>query len=306
MNNAPIGIFDSGLGGLTVAQQIREMLPHESLIYLGDTARCPYGPQDPRDVRRYVLEIGGYLVDRGVKMIVIACNTATAAGLALAQQVFEIPVIGVVEPGARAAVRATHTRRIGVIGTQGTVNSGAYSRAVRSIDAGVTVFSAATPLFVDIVEEGLLFEGARGTATADDRAISQVYIDPKFYELARDYLSPLKRSNIDTLILGCTHFPLLQTAIGQVMGSQVQLISSAEETADEVRATLDRSGTAAPVPAPGAAPTYEFVTTGSPRHFARLGSRIFGDALSQVQSLDVSQLESALTPERAHALADVI
>lgn len=289
MNTAPIGIFDSGLGGLTVAHEMRRMLPNESLIYLGDTARCPYGPRDPREVRRFVLEIGSYLVDQGIKMLVVACNTGTAAGLAAAQQAFDIPVIGVVEPGARAAVRATHSRRVGVIGTVGTVNSGAYSDAVRAIDAGVTVFSTATPLFVDIVEQGLMFDPS--PVANEGNGFHDVYLDPKFYEVARDYLTPLKQSDIDTLVLGCTHYPLLKTAIAQVMGHGVELVSSASETAEEVRATLGRSGDIA---GPDRTPTYRFITTGDAADFDRLGSRIFGAPLGDVAHLEVSALAASL------------
>jgi glutamate racemase len=231
MEPAAIGIFDSGLGGLTVAREITRQLPDEPLVYLGDTARCPYGPRDLEEVRRFVLEIGAWLESADVKLIVIACNTATAAGLALAQSVFSVPVIGVVEPGARAAVTATRNRRVGVIGTVGTVESGAYSRAVRALDTGVTVFSAATPRFVDIVEEGL----RRDVGPVEDLLAfsSDVFIRPSFYELARDYLDPLRRNDVDTLVLGCTHFPLLSAAISQVMGPRVSIISSAEETARE-------------------------------------------------------------------------
>lgn len=291
MNTAPIGIFDSGLGGLTVAHEMRRMLPNESLIYLGDTARCPYGPRDPREVRRFVLEIGSYLVDQGIKMLVVACNTGTAAGLAAAQRAFDIPVIGVVEPGARAAVRATHTRRVGVIGTVGTVNSGAYSDAVRAIDAGVTVFSTATPLFVDIVERGLMFDPS--PVANEGNGFHDVYLDPKFYEVARDYLTPLKQSDIDTLVLGCTHYPLLKTAIAQVMGGEVELVSSASETAEEVKATLERSGDIA-----GAdrKPEYRFITTGDPAAFDRLGSRIFGAPLGVVSHLELAELSASLSP----------
>ena len=290
MNTAPIGIFDSGLGGLTVAHEMRRMLPNESLIYLGDTARCPYGPRDPREVRRFVLEIGSYLVDAGVKMLVIACNTGTAAGLAAAQRAFDIPVIGVVEPGARAAVRATHSRRVGVIGTTGTINSGAYSSAVRAIDAGVTVFSTATPLFVDIVERGLLFDGS--PVAGDGAGFHDVYLDPKFYEVARDYLAPLRDSDIDTLVLGCTHYPLLKSAIAQVMGPDVDLVSSASETAAEVRETLERSGDIAGL---DRVASHRFITTGEPEEFSRLGSRVFGAELGLVEHLPVEQLESSLS-----------
>lgn len=284
MTSAPIGIFDSGLGGLTVAREIQAVLPGESLLYLGDTARCPYGPRDPAEVRRFVLEIGAWLERHDVKLIVIACNTATAAALELAQRVFSVPVIGVVEPGARAAVMATRNRHVGVIGTVGTVESGAYSRAVRALDAGVTVFSAATPRFVDIVEEGLRRDvGPMEGLLAD---ASEVFIRPSFYELARDYLDPLKRSRVDTLVLGCTHFPLLSAAIQQVMGAGVTLISSAEETAREVAETLARRGDAAS----GGGGEARFATTGDTSEFSRLGSRVFGAPLGMVEHVALDEL----------------
>jgi len=292
MESAPIGIFDSGLGGLTVAREVARALPNESLVYLGDTARCPYGPQDLDDVRRYVLEIGSWLERQPVKLIVIACNTATAAGLALAQKAFGVPVIGVVEPGARAAVMATLNRHVGVIGTVGTIESGAYSRAVRALDAGVTVFSAATPRFVDIVEEGLRRDSGRFEDLLAE--LSEVFIRPSFYEIARDYLDPLKRSGIDTLVLGCTHFPLLSAAIGQVMGARIQLISSAEETALEVAATLARRDQ---LVGEGAVADYRFATTGDAAEFERLGSLVFGHPLGAVESVSQSFLAELPTPE---------
>ncbi len=271
MEQAPIGIFDSGLGGLTVAREIARALPDESFVYFGDTARCPYGPRDLDEVRRFVLEIGTWLERRRVKLIVIACNTGTAAGLALAQQAFTVPVIGVVEPGARAAVMATLNRRVGVIATVGTVESGAYSTAIRGIDAGVTVFSAATPRFVDIVEEGLRRDA--GAVEGLLAEMTDVFVRPSFHEIARDYLDPLKRSGVDTLVLGCTHFPLLSAAIGQAMGPRVSLISSAEETAREVAETLGRREQLAE---PGSSAAYAFATTGDVAEFERLGSRVFG------------------------------
>ena len=283
--NAPIGVFDSGLGGLTVARAIAHELPHEQIVYLGDTARCPYGPKEPADVRTYVLEICSFFEKQGVKLIVIACNTATAAGLAVAQQVFSIPVIGVVEPGARAAVRATHNRKIGVIGTDGTIQSGIYSNAVRALDAGVTTYSVATPLFVEIVEEGLLFDSQSNPHV--DAETSDVYIRPQFYSIARGYLKPLKASGVDTLVLGCTHFPLLSTAIGQVMGSDVSLISSADEMADEVASTLERRGDASTM----GFPQHKFFTTGDVEDFRKLGSRVFGKQINDVTHLSVTELE---------------
>jgi glutamate racemase len=287
VNTLPIGIFDSGLGGLTVAGEIMRMLPQESVIYLGDTARCPYGPRTPAEVRSFVLQIGTWLVRQQVKLIVIACNTATAAGLALAQKTFDIPVIGVIEPGARAAVKATANRTVGVIGTVGTIRSGAYSDAVRALDAGVTVYSAAAPRFVDIVEQGLRM----GSGTLEDwlSEMTGVFIRPSFYEMARDYLDPLKRSGIDTLVLGCTHFPLLAPAIQQVVGPKVRLISSAEETAREVADTLRFRGHCAPE---GSTPSETYVTTGDAAEFTGLGARVLGKPIPTAQHLPIAELEA--------------
>lgn len=292
MRELPIGIFDSGLGGLTVAGEIMRVLPDEGIIYVGDTVRCPYGPREPSEVREFVLEIGQWLTGQRVKLMVIACNTATAAGLALAQSVFKVPVIGVVEPGARAAVKSTVNRRVGVIGTEGTVNSGAYSNAVRALDAGVTVFSAATPRFVDVVEQGLRL----GDGTLEEwlAETSDVYIRPSFYEMARDYLDPLKRSGVDTLVLGCTHFPLLAAPIQQVMGPKVRLISSAEETAREVVETLTARGHLA---GPGRRRTERFVTTGDAEEFGGLGARVLGQPVPSAEHVAVSEFESLLTDE---------
>lgn len=297
MRSLPIGVFDSGLGGLTVVRELVRALPEEPVVYLGDTARCPYGPRGRSEVREFVLQIGAWLSARPVKLIVVACNTATAAGLALAQQAFDVPVVGVVEPGARAAVMATVNRRVGVIGTVGTVDSGAYSRAVRALDAGVTVFSAAAPRFVDFVEAGL-----RMDESPLEEWISQtadVFIRPSFYEMARDYLDPLKRAGIDTLVLGCTHFPLLSAAIQQVVGPNVRLISSAEETAREIAETLAARGHLAV----GERPVWEFFTTGDATEFERLGSRVLGSDTGRVDSVSLDALTVLLGPGLRDTLA---
>jgi glutamate racemase len=287
MNDLPIGVFDSGLGGLTVAGEMMRTLPRESVLYVGDTARCPYGPRPQAEVREFVLQIGAWLARKRVKMLVIACNTGTAAGLAAAQQAFDVPVIGVVEPGARAAVKATRNRKVGVIATTGTVDSGAYSDAVRALDAGVTVFSVAAPKFVDIVEQGLHM----GPGSLEDlfAESSDVFVRPSFYEIARDYLDPLKRNGVDTLVLGCTHFPLLAPAIGQVMGPKVRIISSAAETAREVAATLAARCESADA---GNVARHRFVTTGDAEEFARLGSRVLGTAIRAAQHVDLKELEA--------------
>lgn len=280
---APIGVFDSGFGGLTVAREIAKALPQESLIYVGDSARCPYGPRDLSEVDGFVQQIGAWLVAQGVKMIVIACNTATAAGLAHAQRTFPVPIIGVVEPGARAAVHATHNRRVGVIATKGTIDSGAYAKAIRHIDAGITVFSTATPRFVEIAERGIRM--AEGPVEDYTSLASKVYIRPAFQEIAKEYLEPLRRCEIDTLVLGCTHYPLLKALIGAVVGRDVTLISSAKEAARDVREILDRKRALTPE---GTVPVRRFYTTGNDiDEFRSFGGRVFRQPLESVEHLDL-------------------
>lgn len=280
---APVGVFDSGFGGLTVAREIAKALPQESLIYVGDSARCPYGPRDLSEVDGFVQQIGAWLVAQSVKMIVIACNTATAAGLAHAQRTFPVPVIGVVEPGARAAVHATRNRRVGVIATKGTIDSGAYAKAIRHIDAGITVFSTATPRFVEIAERGIRM--AEGPVEDYTSLASKVYIRPAFQEIAKEYLEPLRRCEIDTLVLGCTHYPLLKALIGAVVGRDVTLISSAKEAARDVREILDRKRALAPE---GTVPVRRFYTTGNDiDEFRSFGGRVFRQPLESVEHLDL-------------------
>lgn len=280
---APIGVFDSGFGGLTVAREIAKALPQESLIYVGDSARCPYGPRDLSEVDGFVQQIGAWLVAQGVKMIVIACNTATAAGLAHAQRTFPVPIIGVVEPGARAAVHATRNRRVGVIATKGTIDSGAYAKAIRHIDAGITVFSTATPRFVEIAERGIRM--AEGPVEDYTSLASKVYIRPAFQEIAKEYLEPLRRCEIDTLVLGCTHYPLLKALIGAVVGRDVTLISSAKEAARDAREILDRKRALAPE---GTVPVRRFCTTGNDiDEFRSFGGRVFRQPLESVEHLDL-------------------
>lgn len=281
-----IGIFDSGVGGLTVARSIASRLPHESMVYMGDTARCPYGPRDPSEVCEFVREICAWLETRTVKLIVIACNTATAAGLTLAQREFDVPVLGVIGPGARAAVHVTRSRRVGVIGTVSTIESKAYPQAIRAIDAGIKVYSAATPRFVDIVERGLLIDdGASDDMLAD--ALS-AFDAPELKGVANEYLTPLKRRDIDTLVLGCTHFPLIAPLIGEVMGSGTQLISSADETACDVFETLARRGQLADATEE---PRYEMATTSEDvAEFTRLATLILGRSVSTASHVHAAEL----------------
>ncbi len=282
-NDSPIGVFDSGFGGLTVAREIAKKLPRESIMYLGDSARCPYGPRDLAEVDGFVQQIGAWLVSRGVKLMVIACNTATAAGLVHAQQTFPVPVIGVVEPGSRAAAHATRNRRVGVIATKATVESGAYTQAIRHIDAGITVFSTATPRFVEIAEQGIRM--AEGPIENYTSLASKVYIRPAFQEIAREYLEPLRRCDIDTLVLGCTHFPLLKALIGGVVGRDVTLISSAREAARDVAEILERRHALA---TSDHAARYEFFTTGTDvEEFRDFGSRVFRQPIENIAHVDL-------------------
>lgn len=286
MNNKPIGIFDSGFGGLTVARAIHERLPQESLIFFGDTERCPYGTRDLREVRGFVRQICTWLSEKDVKMIVIACNTATAAGLALAQMEFDVPVVGVVEPGARGAVRMTRNRKVGVIATQATVDSAIYADTIRTLDAGVTVYSSAAPRFVEIVEDGLRKSNSpieRLTAEASD-----VYLRPAFQEIARDYLDPIKKAGVDTLVLGCTHYPVLEPLIQQAVGENVSIISSSDETAKEVVETLTYRGHLCDGSIP---PHNSFNTTGRDLdEFRQIGGHIFGEPIEDLNYVDIDTL----------------
>jgi len=260
---APIGVFDSGIGGLTVVHELMRQLPHERIIYFGDTARVPYGPKSPDTVRRYSREIADFLVAQGVKAVVVACNTATAHALPTLRGDLPVPVVGVVDPGARAAVAASASGRIGVIGTMGTINSGAYERAIRAITPDATITTRACPLFVPLVEEGWTEHEATRV-------------------VAREYLEPMARANVDALVLGCTHYPLLKPLIAEVLGSRVRLIDSAEETAAETGRVLERLDLCA---RPGGAPTYRFVASDAPEQFLRLGQRFLGETVERVDTV---------------------
>lgn len=267
MNKRPIGVFDSGIGGLTVVRELMRQLPHESLLYFGDTARVPYGNKSPDTVRRYSAEILDFLLSRDVKMVVVACNTASAHALESLQRAAPITVEGVIEPGARAAVRASRSGRIGVIGTLGTVRSGAYARAITALEPGATVFEQACPLFVPLVEEGWL-----------DRAATRL--------VAHDYLDPLKERGIDTLVLACTHYPLLKPLLADVMGQDISLIDSAEETAAAVARELGASTLHAP---PDARATAHFVVSDAPETFQRVGAAFLGERVRDVETVPLGE-----------------
>jgi glutamate racemase len=260
---AAIGIFDSGIGGLTVMQKMVEVLPHEHLIYLGDTARFPYGSKSAETIRRYALENTEFLVDKGIKMLVVACNSAAAAGLETLRDHFEIPVLGVIEPGAREAVRRTRNRKVGVIGTEATIASGAYTRALKELDADLEIYTRPCPLFVPLAEEGWVDNDvARQTAAL--------------------YLTSLKRSGIDTLVLGCTHYPLLAGAIAEVMGDRVTLVDSAQTTAEAVHETLIRYGLAR---ASGTG-SVSFFVTDVPDRFIKVGGRFMGQKVDSAVRIE--------------------
>ena len=264
-SSAPIGIFDSGVGGLTVARAIIDQLPNESTIYIGDTARGPYGPRKIAEVREFSLEIIEFLVKRGCKAVVIACNTASSAMLRDARERFQIPIIEVIQPAARRAVAATRSGKVGVIGTNATIDSGAYLDAFAAAPH-LTITSKACPRFVEYVERGET-TGAEITA------------------IAREYLKPMIDANVDTLVLGCTHYPLLTGVISYVMGDGVTLVSSAEETAKDlyrvlVEKHLLRENSLTP-------PTHEFLATGASDQFEILARRFLGPEVNKVQHQDL-------------------
>jgi glutamate racemase len=257
----PIGVFDSGLGGLTVLRSMIDLLPNDPVVYFGDTGRFPYGPKPRDEVLKHALEIGDLLVERGARLVVVACNSAAAAGLEALQEHLPVPVIGVIEPGLRAALQATRNNRVGVIGTVGTIASGAYQQAAQRLGATAQLTCAACPGFVEFVEAG-------------DVDSDQVHV------LAERLLAPVRAAAVDTLVLGCTHYPLLARTIADVMGRDVVLVSSADETAFAVRALLgDQLARREP---PGE-PSHTFITSGDPVTFGQLGARFLGPEVEHVE-----------------------
>jgi len=255
-----IGIFDSGVGGLTVLREIMRVLPQEDTLYFGDTARVPYGTKSPETVTRYAGEIGSFLLKRDIKLLVVACNTASAVALPSLKRQMSIPVVGVIEPGARRAVEVTHSGRIGVIGTAGTIRSSAYTRAIKRLQPEAVVYTRACPLFVPLVEEG--------------------WIDNQVARLtAQNYLQELKEAGIDTLVLGCTHYPLLKALIAEVMGADVTLVDSAEETARTVAAILAEKQLQRPASEKG---NHHYYVSDIPAGFVRVGNRFLGGRLGDV------------------------
>ncbi len=257
----PIGVFDSGIGGLTVVRALTRRLPHENIVYFGDTARVPYGPKSPQVVRAYAADDMRFLLEYDVKMVVVACNTVSAVAMDVVNRLACKPVVGVILPGAQAAARATTNKRVGVIGTYGTIQSNSYSNALRQIDPAIVTCPQPCPLFVPLAEEGWV-----------DHEVTRM--------VAREYLFPLSLQNIDTLILGCTHYPVLREAIVTVMGTAVQLIDSGEAAAGEVERILDEHGlrnTSAHLP------NLRFFVSDIPAKFTEVGERFLGRSMGRVR-----------------------
>ena len=262
-HESAIGVFDSGIGGLTVLHEIIEALPRENTVYLGDTARSPYGTKSVDTVLRYSFENSEFLVEKGVKILVVACNTSTAVALERLRAELDLPVIGVIGPGVRRALASTKNKKVGVIGTEATIQSGAYTRALKAADATVEVYSRACPLFVPLVEEGWT-----------DNTVVEMTV--------KAYLESLKQSGIDTLILGCTHYPLLKKAIRRFLGSSVRLVDSAEETATEVAALLKKSMIARKT----GTGVHSFFVTDAPDRFIKVGHRFLGEKVESAVRIE--------------------
>lgn len=267
MDNRPIGVFDSGLGGLTVLKEIMELIPTESVVYFGDNGRAPYGTKSKETVLKYTFQDIRFLLNQDIKMIVIACNTASACSLQTVKNSFDIPVIEVVEPGALTAVRETRNKKVGVIGTSATVSSGVYERAIHRLDGSIQIYSKACPLFVPLAEAGWW---------ENDIA----------YRIAEEYLIPLKNEGIDTLVMGCTHYPLLQETIGSVMGPEVSLVSSAREVAKVVKDVIAENNMARDR---DIKPVYRYYTSDSVELFESLGNSILDTRIQAAEKVDIEK-----------------
>jgi glutamate racemase len=271
MDQRPVGVFDSGVGGLTVLHECLVTLPHEDFVYLGDHARLPYGPRPLAEIRTFAREIGLFLEEQDVKLIVVACNAATSAALPQLQEELTVPVIGVITPEAHAAVQATRNRRVGLLATQATVDAGRYATLVHALDAGVALHAVACPRLVPLIES----EDPYGEATE---------------EAVREYAASLQEVGVDTVILGCTHYPLIRPVLQRVFGRDVTLVFSAEETAREVAETLARKRIENDTARTG---TYRFLTTGDPAAFREMGRRFLQLPIGEVEHVTLAQLGAA-------------
>lgn len=267
MDNRPIGVFDSGLGGLTVLKEIMELIPAESLVYFGDSGRAPYGIKSKETVVKYTFQDIRFLLNQDIKMIVIACNTASACSYDLVKHNFDIPVVEVVQPGAIAAVNATKNKKVGVIGTAATVNSGVYEKAIHKIDGSIEIYAKACTLFVPLAEEGWW-----------DNDIS--------FRIAQEYLLPLKEEGIDTLVLGCTHYPLLQNTISKVMGEEIKLVNSAFEVAKVVHEVIKKEGFGRDE---DIKPVYRYYTSDSVERFESFGSSFLSRDIHSAEKVDIEK-----------------
>lgn len=270
MKKRPIGFIDSGVGGLTVVKEAMRQLPHEVFCYIGDTARCPYGPRTPEQVRQFTIELAYFLMEKEIKLLVIACNTATATALTTLKELLPIPIVGVILPGSRAAIKATRNQRIAVIGTEGTIASNEYQKSIFRKNQQIDVVSLACPKFVPVVE-------------------SNEYTGPLAKRVVRETLMPLHKTKMDTLILGCTHYPLLRPIIQDVVGQEIQLIDSGAETINEVSVLLDYYNLAEDTP--NSDPLHQFYTTGSAEMFKRIASAWLGLDHLVVNHINLKEIE---------------
>lgn len=267
MDRRPVGIFDSGIGGLTVVKEVMKILPNEDIYYFGDTARVPYGNKSPETVTKFSFQNTRFLINKDVKAIVIACNTASAFSLGHVMENFKLPVLGVIDPGARAAVRETKIGKIGIIGTEGTISSKAYEKAIRKLMPDAEILAHPCPLFVPLVEEG--WAGSRVS-----------------YMVAEEYLAPLKRAGVDTLVMGCTHYPLLNRVVGDVMGPDVKLINPAEETAIDLKQILTAFELQNDI---NEASKCKYYVSDNTDKFSKVGSNFLNSEVFDVDKIDIEK-----------------
>lgn len=265
MINGPIGVFDSGIGGLTVVKEIMDILPNEDIVYFGDTARVPYGNKSKETIVKFSLQISRFLKTKNVKAIVIACNTASAFALEEVREKINVPIIGVITPGAKMAVKSTINKKIGIIGTEGTVSSGAYSKKIMQIQRNCEIFSTPCPLFVPIIEEGW-----------NEKKVS--------YMIAEEYLESMKSSNVDTLVMGCTHYPLLNNVVKNVMGENVTLVNPAKETALELREKLIDLNIKKETKDLG---KHNYYVSDNPSKFVKVGERFLNKNIEDISEINI-------------------
>lgn len=267
MEERPIGVFDSGIGGLTVVKEIMDILPSEHIVYFGDTARVPYGNKSKDTIEKFSIQICKFLETKDVKAIIIACNTASAYALKGVRDRFNIPIFGVITPGAKVAINNTRNNRVGIIGTEGTVSSGAYSKKINEIKKGIQIFSTSCPLFVPIVEEGWSEKEAS-------------------YMIAKEYLEYMKKSKVDTLVMGCTHYPLLNNVVQNIMGDKVKLVNPARETAFELKETLETLNIANAKDKKG---SYNFYVSDNPKRFVKVGETFLNRRIEKILKIDIEK-----------------